>query len=123
MCGFRCGPVVWHLEERDGSSAIEVSGRFRANMARVVLRAAVAGLGVALLPELITAPDVAAGRLVKVLPRYRREGADLYAVCASRRQIPRGVCAFIEFAAEKFHSVPSGVSAIRRGKSGIRTPD
>jgi DNA-binding transcriptional LysR family regulator len=118
----RSGPVVWHLEGRDGSSAIEVSGRFRANTARVVLRAAVAGLGVALLPELITAPDIAAGRLVKVLPRYRREGADLYAVCVSRRQIPRGVSAFIEFAAEKFHSVLAGAPAFGRGRAGIRTP-
>jgi DNA-binding transcriptional LysR family regulator len=76
----------------------------------VVLRAAVAGLGIALLPELVTAPEIEAGRLVRVLPGYRREGADLYAVCVSRRQTPRAVSAFVEYAAEKIRSVLSSVS-------------
>jgi DNA-binding transcriptional LysR family regulator len=106
----RPGPVVWHLEGRAGANDIEVSGRFRANTARVVLRAAVAGLGIALLPELVTAPEIEAGRLVRVLPGYRRGGADLYAVCVSRRQIPRAVSAFVEYAAEKIRSVLSSAS-------------
>jgi DNA-binding transcriptional LysR family regulator len=102
----RTGPVVWHLHGRGGASEIQVSSRFRANTARAVLRAAVAGLGVALLPQPVTAADVQAGRLSRVLPEYRREGADLYAVCVSRRQIPRAVSAFIEFAAGKLRSAP-----------------
>lgn len=104
----RSGPVVWHLEGPDGPCDIEVSGRFRANTARAVLRAAVAGLGIALLPDSVTAAEIEAGRLVRVLPRHRREGADLYAVCVSRRQIPVAVSAFVEFAAEKMRSVLSG---------------
>jgi len=104
----RSGPVVWHLRGPDGPSEIEVSGRFRANTARVVLQAAVAGLGIALLPDSVTAPEIKAGRLVRVLPRYRREGADLYAVYVSRRQIPLAVSAFVEFAAERIRSVLAG---------------
>ncbi len=104
----RSGAVVWHLDGPDGSTDIEISGRFRANTARVVLRAAVAGLGIALLPESVTAAEIEAGRLVRVLPRYRREGADLYAVYVSRRQIPLAVSAFVAFAAEKIRSVSSG---------------
>ncbi len=104
----RSGPVIWHLQGPDGSSDIEVSGRFSANTSRVLLRAAVAGLGVALLPMSVTAPEIEAGRLVRVLPRYRREGADLYAVYVSRRQIPRAVSAFAEFAREKLRSLLSG---------------
>jgi DNA-binding transcriptional LysR family regulator len=102
----RTGPVVWHFQGPGGASEIQVSSRFRANTARAVLRAAVAGLGVALLPQAVTAADVQAGRLSRVLPEYRREGADLYAVCVSRRQIPRAVSAFIEFAAGKLRSAP-----------------
>jgi len=104
----RSGPVVWHLQGPDGPSETEISGRFRANNARVVLQAAVAGLGIALLPDSITAPEIEAGRLVRVLPRYRREGADLYAVYVSRRQIPLAVSAFVEFTAGKMRSVLSG---------------
>jgi hypothetical protein len=40
-----------------------------------------------------------------VLPRYRREGAHLYAVYVSRRQIPLAVSAFVEFAAGRIRSV------------------
>lgn len=105
----RSGPVIWRLEGPDGPSDIEVSGKFRANTARAVLRAAVAGLGIALLPASVTAAEIDAGRLVRVLPRYRREGADLYAVYVNRRQIPLAVSAFVTFAAEKLRSVLSSV--------------
>jgi DNA-binding transcriptional LysR family regulator len=104
------GPVTWHLQGPDGPTSIEVSGRFRANAARVVLRAALAGLGIALLPDSVTTPEIEAGRLVRVLPKYRREGADLYAVYVSRRQIPLAVSAFTEFAGERIRATgaPSG---------------
>jgi DNA-binding transcriptional LysR family regulator len=97
----RTGPVTWSLIGPEGESEIEVSSRFRANTARAVLRAALAGLGIALLPRPVIASDIEAGRLVRVLPEYRRDGADFYAVCLSRRHIPRAVSAFIEFAVEK----------------------
>jgi len=97
----RTGPVTWRLVSPDGEGEIEVSSRFRANTARAVLRAAVAGLGIALLPRPVNAPEIAAGRLVRVLPEFRREGADFYAVCVSRRHIPRAVTAFMEFAVER----------------------
>jgi DNA-binding transcriptional LysR family regulator len=121
----RSGPVIWNLQSSDGSSTIEVSGRFRANTARVVLRAAVAGLGIALLPELLTAPEVGAGRLIQVLPGYRREGADLYAVCASRRQVPRAVSAFIEFVAGRIQSVLTAAPASKSSQPArppLRSP-
>lgn len=101
----RTGPVVWHLQGPGGASEIQVSGRFRANTVRAVLRAATAGLGIALLTHPVAAADVKAGKLSRVLPEYRGDGADLYAVCVSR-QIPRAVSAFIEFAAGKLRLAP-----------------
>jgi DNA-binding transcriptional LysR family regulator len=100
----RPGPVIWQLQGPQGPHGIEVSGRFRANASRVVLQAALAGLGIALLPDSVTAPDIAAGHLVRVLPRYRRDGADLYAVYVSRHQIPQAVTDFVTFTAEKVRS-------------------
>jgi DNA-binding transcriptional LysR family regulator len=103
----RTGPVTWRLIGPDGESEIEVSSRFRANTPRAVLRASVAGLGVALLPRPVNAPEIAAGRLVRVLPEFRREGADLYAVYVSRRHIPRAVSVFVEFAVERLRAAMS----------------
>lgn len=98
----RSGPVVWRLEGPDGAAEVAVSGPFRANAARAVLGAAVAGLGIAFLPEAMTATELRAGRLVRILTGYRREDAGLYAVFGSRRQVPRAVSAFVEFAAQQF---------------------
>jgi DNA-binding transcriptional LysR family regulator len=111
------GPVTWHLQGPDGPTAIEVSGKFCVNAARVVLRAALAGVGIALLPDSVTTPEIEAGRLVRVLPDYRREGADLYAVYVSRRQIPLAVSAFAEFAREKIRTTLAGTR--RRPGTGI----
>jgi DNA-binding transcriptional LysR family regulator len=103
----RSGPLTWELQGPDGPSSVEISGKFRANAARVVLRGALAGLGIALLPDSVTTPEIEAGRLVRILPGYRREGADLYAVYVSRRQIPLAVSAFVEFAGEKIRTTLS----------------
>jgi DNA-binding transcriptional LysR family regulator len=73
-----------------------------------VQRAAVAGLGIALLPHPVIASEIAAGRLVRVLPQFRRDGADFYAVYVSRRHIPRAVSAFIEFAVEHLRRAMTG---------------
>ena len=97
--------MTWRLVGPDGEVEIQVSSRFRANTARAVLRAAVAGLGIALLPHPVIAARSAAGRLLRVLPEYRRDGADFYAVYVSRRHIPRAVSAFIEFAVERLRRV------------------
>lgn len=110
----RSGPVTWDLQGPDGPTSTEISGKFRANAARVVLRAALAGLGIALLPDSVTTSEIEAGRLVRVLPKYRREGADLYAVYVSRRQIPLAASAFVEFAGEKIRTV---LSRARRAPS------
>jgi DNA-binding transcriptional LysR family regulator len=103
----RSGPVTWRLDGRDGLVEVRVSGRFRANTARAVLQAAVAGMGIALLPAPLTGADLDAGRLVSVLPDYRQKGASLYAVFLSRRQVPRAVSAFVEFTAQKFQTDPT----------------
>ncbi|MFM0742198.1 LysR family transcriptional regulator [Paraburkholderia xenovorans] len=88
-------PPVWRL---DGCSDIRISGRFSANTARAVLRAALAGLGITMLPEVVVAPDLQARRLLRVLPTLSREAGDVYVVLPSRRHIPSAVSAFVSYA-------------------------
>ena len=99
------GRVTWTLLGPSGREDVSVSGRFRANNVQVLLQAALAGLGIVLLPIVLIVPDLRAGRLVKVLPQYRREGADLNVVVPSREQIPLAVSAFVEFAHSKFRAI------------------
>jgi LysR family transcriptional regulator AphB len=91
-------PVSWRLDGLDGSAEYPVSGRFQANTTQAQLGAAVAGLGIALLPIFVTAAQVHNGQLQEVLPAYGLEAVGVYFVYLSRRQIPRAVSIFTEFA-------------------------
>ena len=86
--------------------------------ARMLLKSCVAGLGVALLPNVLIAPHIRAGRLLRVLPQYRREGADLSVILPSSQQIPTAVSAFVDFATDKFQSMMT--SEGRPGRKGRR---
>jgi DNA-binding transcriptional LysR family regulator len=97
--------VTWTLLGPEGSEDVRVSGRIRVNTSRILVRSCVAGLGIALVPSMLIATDLRAGRLVRVLPDYRREGADLNILVPSRQQVPLAVAAFIEFAAQKLRSI------------------
>ena len=94
-------PRVWRL---DGTGDVKVSGRFSANSSRAILGAAVSGLGIAMLAEVVAGPDIRAGRLIRVLPHVAREAGDLYAVLPSRKQVPRAVSAFVQFAADNLNA-------------------
>jgi DNA-binding transcriptional LysR family regulator len=67
-----------------------------------VRAAALAGGGVALMPRIVCAKDEAAGRLVRVLPRYSAQGATLHVVYPSAAHVPARVTAFSEFIAAAF---------------------
>jgi LysR family transcriptional regulator AphB len=91
------GRIVWRLDGPDGATETEVGGRFSANTAQAMLEAVLAGLGIGLLPAVITSPRLRAGELIEVLPEHSVEGIDAYLVYLSRRQLPRAVSVFIEF--------------------------
>ncbi|GHC71909.1 LysR family transcriptional regulator [Pseudorhodoferax aquiterrae] len=97
----RGGPrAIWRLGGAKRASApVEVDGPFQVNTASAQLAGALAGLGIALLPSAFTAPHVAAGQLQEVLPEYASGATGVHFVYHSRRQLPRAVAAFIDFAA------------------------
>lgn len=65
-----------------------------------------AGGGIGLLPTFVAGPDVAAGTLVRVLPRYERHGANLYIVSPAARHVPRKVTAFRDLVLEVLRARP-----------------
>ena len=61
----------WHLQGPAGQTCVvPVAARFTANEGRALRRAAAAGAGIVLQPEDALAGDIAAGRLVAVLPDW-----------------------------------------------------
>jgi len=96
------GRATWQLSGLDGIDAeVRVAGRFSGNTAQALRKAALAGLGIALLPSTITRRDLSGGILVPVLPKFHRKGHGVHLVYASRRHLPSAVSAFIELVADK----------------------
>lgn len=92
----------WRLIGPDGvEQEVQVPSRFNANTAQAQRKAAVAGLGIAVLPSALSRVDLEAGRLVRVLPQYQRIGFGLNVLYPSRRQLPLAVSAFIGLVMEK----------------------
>ena len=60
----------WQFESIDRSVAVQVRSRFRANNPEAVADAALAGLGIALLPLYVCQEDLATGRLLRILPQW-----------------------------------------------------
>ena len=57
-----------------------------------------AGLGVALLPDWLIEEDLRAGRLVRVLPKFKAKDLPIHVVYLGQRLLPARVSAFIDFA-------------------------
>ena len=64
------------------------------------------GAGVACLPSFMADSDVTAGRLVRVLPRFRIPAGTMLLVQPSRKHVPRGVTAFRDLLLELMRKRP-----------------
>lgn len=96
------GYTTWRLQDHAGAETeVRVRGHFNSNAQGVLRKAACAGLGIAALPSILTASDIASGRLVRVLPQYTRAGRGLSVVYPSRQQRPLAVSMFADMAVEK----------------------
>ncbi|MET3913691.1 DNA-binding transcriptional LysR family regulator [Variovorax sp. OAS795] len=112
------GRTVWRLVGPGGAEEeVQVSGRFTGNTAQALRKAALAGLGVALLPPTMARLDLEAGRLVPVLPRYQRTGQGLSVLYPSRKHLPLAVSAFIGMVMEKLSGVEGLLEIGQLGRS------
>lgn len=100
------GRTLWRLAGPGGAEEeVQVTGRFSGNTAQALRKAALAGLGIALLPPPMARLDLEAGRLVPVLPQYQRTGQGLSVLYPSRKHLPLAVSAFIGMVMEKLSAV------------------
>ncbi|HIH2752248.1 LysR family transcriptional regulator [Burkholderia aenigmatica] len=108
----RHGRSMWRLQGPRGTQEISIDSRFSVNDMRVVVQACIAGLGVALLPQLLAEPAIEQGKLVRVLPAYRRSSSDLglQLVYTSRPPLPPAVTVFADFLLEKLGEAMPGQS-------------
>lgn len=86
-----------------GRLSVPVRGNFAANNSEALREAALAGAGIALLPDFSVLPELASGRLVQVLPTWRPVGAfgeHVYAIRPYSPHVPRAIRMFVDYLRE-----------------------
>ena len=94
----------WRFDGPAGLVTVPVTGRLMVDSGEALLVAARAGMGVLLQPAELVQPDIAAGRLVRVLPKYRAPDRPLHLLYAPDKQMTPKLRSFIEFAVAAFGS-------------------
>jgi len=88
-------PSEWRLSK---NQTITVSrGPLTSNSVRMTREAVLAGMGIAFLPKIFLAEDLAAKRLVQVLPTYVTERLPLYIMFPRGHYVLAKVKAFVDF--------------------------
>ena len=79
---------------------VPVQGRTSVNDLFLMREALVAGLGVCLLPWLLASPEIAAGRIVRMMPEYRPVGGTMYLVHPPAKPLAPKLVAFMSYLVE-----------------------
>lgn len=74
------GTETWQLMDGDKTITVHPHGRFKADNGTALVAAAVAGLGIAYLPDGLIDDHIAAGALVPVMTRYPPPPAGIYVI-------------------------------------------
>ncbi len=100
------GKSVWKLSRGEEQVQVSVASYFSANEATALLRATLAGGGVALQPTYLANPHLLDGSLQAVLPSWKLPDMAVYALYPSRKHLSPAVRAFLDFLVERFAKVP-----------------
>ena len=100
------GRSEWTFNRGSEQTRVAVSSHFSANDASSVLRAAIAGGGLALQPTYLVNPYLADGRLQHVLADWEPAQMSIYALYPSRKHLSPAVRAFLDFLIERFAARP-----------------
>jgi DNA-binding transcriptional LysR family regulator len=87
----------WTLRGPRGPIRVPVRGRIIANHWSVLKQAALAGLGIALMPDVYCLQELESGRLKAVLPKSTPAMGGVYVVIPSRRHLSPAVRAWVDF--------------------------
>jgi DNA-binding transcriptional LysR family regulator len=79
------------------SFTVAVSGPIEVNSPHATLRAALSGIGIAVIPDFIARKPIEDGRLVTLFNDYLPTDRGIYAVYPHRRYLPAKVRVFVDY--------------------------
>ncbi|MEO3991477.1 LysR family transcriptional regulator [Pseudocitrobacter cyperus] len=87
----------WHFSSaQEGDISVEISGNFSATISTVLLDAAVAGCGIAMVPEMEAREALAQRSVVSLLADYEPARLAIYGMYLSREYQPGGLRPFLD---------------------------
>lgn len=95
----------WHFDGPNGRISIRVRPWMHANNGETCCAAAVAHQGIIHQPSFLVQDDLAAGRLVELMPDYRSAELGVYAVYPTRKFVTPKVRALVDFLVSAFPAV------------------
>jgi DNA-binding transcriptional LysR family regulator len=96
----------WRFKVEGQSLSVPVTSRFEAANGSVLRSAALAGMGLVVVPSFMVADDLAAGRLVPLLSSFSFVRLAVSAVYAPAKVVPSNVRAFVDLLVAHFHTPP-----------------
>lgn len=97
---------AWILLEEGKQQRVQVNGILCSNNAEVLRDAALAGMGVALLPTFIAGQELQSGRLVSVLHQYHAPELYLNLIYPPNRHLSQRIRLFVKFIQARFGETP-----------------
>lgn len=94
----------WTFQHQQKKITIPVKGNFRINSNQALVKAAVAGMGLAKLSSFLVTEELKNGSLQEVLHEYSEREIDIHAAYPNQRYLPYKVRLFIDFLIERFQS-------------------
>lgn len=96
----------WQFADGDEAFSVKVTGPMRANNGDLACAAAVAGMGIAVLPTFLCGAALATGDLVALDLPLKTTETGVYAVYPQNRHLSSKVRAFVDFLAARFGPSP-----------------
>jgi len=96
----------WQMKDGHSEYARRITGNFETNSSDALLHAALDGVGIAKLSTYLAHQQIIEGKLVRVLPDYAEDAADILAIYPNRRNLSPNVRAFVDFLVDSFADTP-----------------
>jgi DNA-binding transcriptional LysR family regulator len=97
---------LWQFKRGQTTRSVRVSAKLSCNDGEVIRRWACAGRGIILRSEWDVADDLAAGKLVRLLPTWKAPDANVVALTHNRAGLPVRIRHFTQYLQERFKPAP-----------------
>ncbi|MHC6804292.1 LysR substrate-binding domain-containing protein, partial [Vibrio antiquarius] len=97
---------VWHLSQGEQFESVGIECRLTSNEATALLHGALQGMGISMLPTYLSNIYLQSGQLESVLPNWKPNDLNIYALYSSRKHLSPAVRAFIDHSEDYFKQHP-----------------